>query len=125
MHPPPNPLMRMVYLALGLGFVALAFVGVFLPVLPTVPFLIPAAWAFARSSKRLEGWLLEHRRFGPMLRDWRARGAIPRGAKRLALAGSVFGFGMMRLGGAGLWPSLSALALILAGMAYVFTRPDA
>ena len=74
---PPDPvaatprLMRGVYLALGIGFVALGFIGAFLPVLPTTPFLVLAAACFARSSPRLENWLLQHPQFGPLLRNWR------------------------------------------------------
>lgn len=71
------PALRGVYLAVGLLFVALGFVGAFLPVLPTTPFLILAAACFARSSRQLESWLLDHPRFVPTLRDWRERGAIP------------------------------------------------
>jgi len=73
--------LRGFYLVLGLTFVGLGVVGAFLPVLPTTPFMILAAACFARSSTRLENWLLGHSRFGPLLRDWRARGAIPRPAK--------------------------------------------
>jgi hypothetical protein len=73
--------MRSVYLVLGFIFIALGFVGAFLPVLPTTPFLILATTCFARSSPRLESWLLSHPRFGPSLRAWRERGAIPLRAK--------------------------------------------
>jgi len=59
-------------------------VGIFLPLLPTVPFVLLAAFCFARSSTRCERWLLTHPRFGPMVRDWRARHAIPRRVKHLA-----------------------------------------
>lgn len=85
------PAQRAVYLAVGLLFVALGFIGAFLPVLPTTPFLILAAACFARSSRRLESWLLDHRRFGPTLRGWRESGAIPRKAKMMSLAGTSIG----------------------------------
>lgn len=117
--------LRGIYLVAGLAFVALGFVGAFLPVLPTTPFLILAAACFARSSRRLEGWLVEHPRFGPILRDWRERGAIPRKAKMLSLAGTSVGF-ILFWAGSHPSPMLMAItaALMLAGLAYVFTRPS-
>src|SRR5690606_6797076 len=84
--------MRRLYLVIGLSFVALGFVGAFLPVLPTTPFLLLAVACFARSSPRLERWLLNHPRFGGALRAWREHGAIPRTAKLMATAGIAFGF---------------------------------
>lgn len=62
----------------------LALVGLVLPVMPTVPFLVIAAWAAARSSPRLHGWLLSHPRFGRLLRDWSEAGVVPRRAKWFA-----------------------------------------
>lgn len=122
---PGSLALRSVFFILGLLCLALGFVGIFLPVLPTTPFLILAAACFARSSRRLESWLLEHPRFGPVLRDWRQRGAIPRKAKLMALAGISLGFILFRLG-SDPGPGLTALvaALMLAGLAYVFTRPS-
>ncbi|MGX1097111.1 YbaN family protein [Amorphus sp. MBR-141] len=116
--------MRLVYLILGWLFVALAFAGVVLPVLPTTPFLIVAVGCFARSSPRLEAWLLAHPRFGPVLRDWRSHGAIPLRAKLFAYsgmtAGYVFFWVMVRPG----WPLAAAVAALMAGgAAYVATRP--
>lgn len=119
------PVLRGVYLAAGLLFVALGFVGAFLPVLPTTPFLIVAAACFARSSRRLESWLLDHRRFGPTLRDWRERGAIPRKAKMMSLAGTTVGFILFWLGShPGPLLATAVAALMLFGLAYVFTRPS-
>ncbi|MBN8957390.1 MAG: YbaN family protein [Rhizobiales bacterium] len=116
--------MRRVYLVLGLTFVALGFVGAFLPVLPTTPFLILAAACFARSSRRLESWLLDHPRLGPTLRAWRDRGAIPRSAKLMSLAGTSISFLLFWIGGTpGPLLMASVGALMLAGLVYVFTRP--
>lgn len=118
--------MRGIYFVLGLVCVALGFIGAFLPVLPTTPFLILAAACFARSSPRLEGWLLSHPRFGPLLRAWRERGAIPRKAKLMALAGMCIGYlafwlgsnpGPLLMAGVGIF--------MLSGLAYVFSRPSA
>lgn len=119
-------LIRAIFLALGLVFTAIAFVGIFLPVLPTVPFLILAAGLFARSSERLEAWLLTHRHFGPLLTDWRQRGAIPMRGKLMALLGCALGltlFLTLR------HPGPVAIALVIAvmvfGLGYVFSRPTA
>ncbi|MGE0062114.1 MAG: YbaN family protein [Xanthobacteraceae bacterium] len=117
--------MRRLYLALGLACVATGFVGAFLPVLPTTPFLILAAACFARSSPRLERWLLDHPRFGPALRAWREHGAIPRSAKRMALIGTSLGFAVFWIG-TGPGPAVTAgvAALMLTGLVYVFSRPS-
>lgn len=118
--------MRSVYLVLGLLFIALGFIGAFLPVLPTTPFLILATACFARSSPRLENWLLSHARFGPSLRTWRERGAIPLKAKLFAVTGISTGFLLFWLGSAA-GPMLMAGvgAFMLVGLVYVLSRPSA
>lgn len=117
--------LRGIYLAVGLFFVALGVAGAFLPVLPTTPFMIVAAACFARSSVRLENWLLAHKRFGPTLREWRARGAVPRKAKFASLAGTSVGYVLFWLGSSPGPLLASAVALLmLGGVAYVFSRPS-
>jgi uncharacterized membrane protein YbaN (DUF454 family) len=83
------------WLLLGAGwlFVGLGVLGAILPVLPTTPFLLLAAACFARSSERFYAWLLDNRVFGPLIRDWRAHRAMPRHAKRVAIAAIVIAIG--------------------------------
>ena len=80
-----GPLARRAWLALAGLCIGLAFAGVFLPLLPTTPFLLVAAWAAARSSPRLHDWLYQHPRFGPLLRDWREHRALRPRTKVIAL----------------------------------------
>lgn len=78
--------MRFVWTALGYSSLAAGAAGVFLPLLPATPFFLLAAYAFSRSSPRLEAWLMAHPRWGPPIRDWRREGAISRRAKATAIA---------------------------------------
>ncbi|WP_372798783.1 YbaN family protein [Pontiella sp.] len=69
------------YLIAGCALVALATLGIILPLLPTTPLLLLAAWCFANSSEKCHRWLLEHRLFGPIIRNWQENRCIPRRAK--------------------------------------------
>jgi uncharacterized protein len=75
---------RVLWLPAGAASLLNGIVGIFLPLLPTTPFVLLAALCFSRGSLRCEAWLLIHPRFGPMVRDWRANRAIPLPAKQLA-----------------------------------------
>jgi uncharacterized membrane protein YbaN (DUF454 family) len=77
---------RGLWFAAGGASFVLAIVGVALPVLPTVPFLLLAAWCFSRGCLRCERWMLEHPRFGPPLQAWRAHRVVPLRAKQFATA---------------------------------------
>src|SRR3546814_2092907 len=79
---------------LGFIWVGIGAVGAFVPLLPTTIFIILALGCFARSSPRLEHWLLNHERFGPALRAWRDQRAISRSAKRAACIGMTVGYGL-------------------------------
>lgn len=80
---------RALYFSLGVVSAGLGIVGMVTPVMPGVIFLILASWLFARSSPRLERWILDHPRYGPLVREWREHGVIPRRAKLIAYASFV------------------------------------
>lgn len=108
----------------GLGATALAAAGVFLPLLPTTPFLLVAAWAFARSSPRLDAWLRGHPRFGPLIEDWEQRGAVPLGAKAAAVIGMSASLGLMwALGARPMFVAVAAV-LMAAVAAWLISRPS-
>ena len=116
--------MRAIWFSGGLLSLALGALGVVLPLLPTVPFAILAAFCFARSSDRLHDWLVHHRRFGPAIRDWRANGAISRRGKKAATFSVVIAFGISVGLGVAAW-AMALQAVALAGvMLFVWTRPD-
>ena len=92
----PSPT-RALWLLGGWLALVIGLIGIFLPLLPTTPFVLVAAWCFSRGSPRVERWLLEHPSLGPAVRDWREHRAVPLAAKQLATAmmaissvGSVF-----------------------------------
>ena len=117
-------MIRTVYFFVGILSLALGAVGVVLPLLPTVPFMLLAAFCFARSSPKLERWLTEHRTFGPHILAWRTRRAISRKGKRAALlcfaASAILGFLLL----ASPW-SFVPLAVALIGGSWIATRAEA
>ncbi len=78
-------MLRFFWMITGGIALTLGIAGIVLPLVPTTPFLLLTAFCFARASPRLEMWLIEHPRFGPPIRDWRAEGAISRRGKVMAL----------------------------------------
>ena len=84
---------RAAWLSIGILSLALGALGVILPLLPTTPFILVAAFAFAQSSDRLHRWLVEHNIFGSLIANWRRYGAISRSAKIT----SVFSMGVILL----------------------------
>ena len=74
---------KTILISLGWLCVGLGFVGVLVPGIPTTIFLIIALWAFTKSSEKLRHWLLNHKRFGPILNNWQEHKVVPRRAKIL------------------------------------------
>jgi uncharacterized membrane protein YbaN (DUF454 family) len=76
---------RITWLVIGILSLGLGALGILLPLLPTTPLVLLAAFSFARSSDRLHRWLLEHDVFGALIENWRLYGAISRRAKMLSV----------------------------------------
>ncbi len=104
--------------------VLLGLIGVFVPGLPTVPFLLLAAWAGGKGWPALEAWLLNHPRHGPAIRRWRDHRAVPRRAKWAASATMALSVVLIALSGAVLWLKIG-MALFLAAVAtWLWRRPE-
>jgi len=116
--------MRFLWIAFGWLSVGLGVAGVFLPLLPTTPFLLLAAFAFSRGSERLHRWLLEHPQLGPPIVNWQNNGAITRRIKIYATCSIAAIFALS------LWLGVAWWALALQGTILVFvtvflwTRPE-
>lgn len=80
-----SEILRGILIGCGWLFIAAGCIGIFLPLVPTVPFLLLAAACFARSSERFHSWLIEHDRLGPLIREYLHHGRIPLRAKRMAI----------------------------------------
>jgi len=77
-------LKKTLFLILGFFFIILGLIGVFLPLLPTTPFIILAAYFFSQSSEKYHQWLLNNKIFGPILYNWETSRCIPGFAKKLS-----------------------------------------
>lgn len=117
-----NPLVRLAYFVFGCVTFALALTGIVVRGIPTTPFLLLTAFAFARSSPRLHRWLLGHRRFGPILRDLQAGRGL---TFRFKAASIAFSWSLMLATAIWLvpsWPIRLFLALAASIQLYVFLR---
>lgn len=85
------------YLAAGIVLTVIAAIGIVVPLLPTTPLLLLAAWCFANSSEKCHRWLVEHKLFGPIIRNWQDNRCIPLKAKILAVS-MILIFGTFAIG---------------------------
>lgn len=114
---------RYILIVLGWCAVILATLGVVLPLLPTTPFLLLAAWCFARSSPRFHYWLLHRSIFGRYLRHWQQHRAMPPGAKGrailLILVTFAFSLWMVKI----LWVRLLLLTILCLLLVFMIRLP--
>ncbi len=109
---------------LGVLAVGAGIAGVVLPLVPTTPFILLAAYCFARSSPRLEAWILNHRTFGPMIANWRRDGSIDPRAKTLAIIFMVAAFLLSLAMAIPTWALIAQGIVLLAVATFILTRPS-
>ena len=114
------------YLALLLACLCLilAIIGIVLPGLPTVPFLLLAAWFSARSSPRLHQWLHRHAVFGKLLVDWETNKSISRRSKVIAVLMLLLSYAVMLFRVEHVWLLISVALLFLAVATFLISRPE-
>lgn len=119
-----NRLGRTLWLTLAAVSLALGIIGIVLPLLPTTPFILLAAFAAARGSERLHAWMRHHPQFGPMLRDWERDGAVSRRAKLFASV-TMFGSAVtLFIFSPRWWIAAIASASMLAVAIWLWLRPE-
>jgi hypothetical protein len=115
---------RLVALILAYFFLALALVGIFVPGLPTVPFLLLTAWFAARGSDRLHAWLYEHPHFGKLIIDWEQLGSVSRASKVIAVVMLIISWAVLYLRMDNIY-GLAAVALLFTAVAaFLISRPE-
>lgn len=117
--------MKIFWTILGWLALALAAAGVVLPLMPTVPFVLVAAYAFARSSERIHRKLLNHPTFGPAIIAWRDRGAINYRAKWWASLSFFGSIGLALFLGLPIWVLAAQATALAACAAFIWSRPNA
>ena len=118
-------LKRGLYLCLGFCCLLLGLIGVILPLLPTTPFILLAAYCFSRSSKRFHRMLLEHRLFGPIIRDWETYGVIPLRIKWISstLMLVMISYPIL-FKNLAVWLDALMLTTAAVALAYIWSRPS-
>ena len=117
------PLAKPLWLGAGLSALGLGVVGAFLPILPTVPFLLLAAFCFARGKPEWAQRLYDHPQYGPAMIEWRDRRAIPRRAKVSAVAAMTAGVGFTWFTVGWPWVLISLAVLVTVGP-WIWTRAE-
>lgn len=115
---------RLLYLGFAYLCVGLGLIGVFLPILPTTPFLLLAIWSGAKGSARFKWWLLRHPKLGPGLRLWYRQGAIPRRARWVAVSFMALSWLLIYAKGSSPFVLILTAVILCCAATFVATRPE-
>ena len=116
--------LKLALIFIGWISLALGFLGVFLPLLPTTPFVLLAAYCFSKSSPKLHQWLMNQPRLGPLIQNWEQYGSISKQAKVMATVcmAIVFPMSLFVMGIGLLWKGI--LGLLAGGVVwFIWSRP--
>ncbi len=102
----------------------LGIIGIPVPILPTVPFLLLSAFCFSKASERLHKWLVNHQSLGPPIRDWQQYGAISRVAKMLAVGSMLAVFSLSVAMQAPMYALTAQGVILLCVATFILTRPS-
>ncbi len=117
--------MKVLYFILGWLFFILGVIGIFLPVMPTTPFMLLALWAFARSSKRFHDWLYHHPLFGPPLQKWNEHRVIPLVAKIFSVSFMTISVVVMSIfSPLNIWLKLGIASIMAYGAWFILSKPS-
>ena len=115
---------RAILISLGWLCVGLGFVGIFVPGIPTTIFLIIALWAFTKSSEKLRHWLLNHKRFGPILNNWQEHKVVPRKAKILMVILMSLAVVLFYYSSQNLYLTIGLIIILVSVAIYVISLPS-
>jgi uncharacterized protein len=115
---------RFLLLLFAVLCVALGVIGIFVPGLPTTVFILLAGWAGAHSSPRFSAWLESHATFGPMIRDWRDRGAVSRKAKISATVVMAISSAILFLTASRAWVAEAITVVMAVVLMWLWRRPE-
>ena len=121
---PSKILTRLMLIIVAALAIIIGFIGIFLPILPTVPFLLLAAYCLARSSPKLEQRLLDHPRLGPMIKMYRDGKGIPRRAKILSTVSIWFSLTLSMIIVGKIWALLLLTSIGIGVCTYIWRQPD-
>ena len=115
---------KIILISLGWLCVCLGFVGIFVPGIPTTIFLIIALWAFTKSSEKLRDWLINHKRFGPILNNWQRHRVVPIRAKILMILFMSFAVFLFHYSLQNLFLTFGLVIILVLVACYVISLPN-
>ncbi|MEO9655102.1 YbaN family protein [Marinomonas sp.] len=114
---------RIFYLLLGWFSLITGIIGIFLPLLPTTPLVLLAAWCFSKSSERFHTWLLNHKFFGPIVSDWQSNDGIPRRSRNRAIIFMWLGMAISILMVGRFWATVGLVCIGICVSIYLLRMP--